>query len=68
MKYGILTIILSLSLLLFLPSCGKRETERYPNGQLKVERHFKGGKLEGKFRLWYENGTLMQEAFYLYDQ
>lgn len=40
------------------------ERSHFPNGQLRWEGSFKGGKLEGKNRHWHENGQLSKETSY----
>lgn len=40
----------------------------YENGQLKLERYFANGKLEGIYKTYYENGQLNEEGHYRSDE
>jgi len=42
--------------------------EYYPGGQLKSEKPFKDGKIEGMVKLYYENGRLKNEVSYKNDE
>ena len=43
-------------------------TVYYDNGQIKAQRNFSGGMLNGAYKLFYEDGTLKEEGFYKDDQ
>ncbi|MFN3917029.1 MAG: toxin-antitoxin system YwqK family antitoxin [Flavobacteriales bacterium] len=38
--------------------------DKFPNGNFKMERHYKDGKVHGLFREWHINGTQKNEAFF----
>ena len=40
----------------------------YDNGNIKAERHFKDGKLDGSYKLYHENGQLKLEGTYQNDR
>jgi antitoxin component YwqK of YwqJK toxin-antitoxin module len=55
--------ILLLACLVFVPSiiCAEVETEYWPNGNLRWERTYTDGKLDGVCKEYDENGTLREE-------
>jgi antitoxin component YwqK of YwqJK toxin-antitoxin module len=66
MKHGLSLLIVLIFSMVFV-SCRKTILENYPSGKPKVEQTFKGDKLDGIYRSWYESGVLQQQADYKSD-
>jgi len=49
-------------------SCRKTVKESYRSGKPMSEKQFIGKKLDGKFTLWYESGSIQQQALYRKDK
>lgn len=43
----------------------EREVLQYPSGKLKMETHYKGGRIHGPSRFFDENGNLLSEAWFV---
>jgi len=57
-------LILLFSILISFNSYGETETDYYENGQIKLERNYKNGKLDGKVTEWHWNGQKKAEFNY----
>jgi len=62
-----LTFTLVIVIVMF-SSCRRVVEEQYPSGKKMTRKEYRGGKLDGIFRMWYEGGGLQQEAIYRNDK
>lgn len=61
--------ILLFLLLLFMAGCSvETKKEFYPSGQVKAEKRYKKGKLEGLAKEFYESGKLKAKIYYKEDK